>query len=111
MTDITYDAAQILNIPMNPDENDAGASTIRDYLVSLLGAVWYAGEGFSGKRPFGNSGWTGDLYEPLVKAGIIPGRMDEDGYIDDWDPRDGYAAIAAAIEGLRAAPEAGGVSR
>ncbi len=31
------------------------------------------GEGFSGKRPFGNSCWESDLYWPLAKADVIEG--------------------------------------
>lgn len=104
MTDTTptYDAQQILALPLEPDHNDAGASTIRDYLVSLLAELWREEEDFSGKRPFGNSGWTCELYRPLVGAGIIDGAFDEDGFLDDWDADAGDAAIAAAIQGLRA---------
>lgn len=45
----------ILDILMG--ENDAGALTVRDYLKALLRRLWLEQEGFSGKRPFGNSGW------------------------------------------------------
>jgi hypothetical protein len=39
-------------------DSDAGDNiTIRDYLRILLETLWEEGEGFSGKRPFGNSGW------------------------------------------------------
>lgn len=48
------DGAKILEIEMG--ENDADASTIKSYLLSLLTELWSKGEGFSGKRPFGNSG-------------------------------------------------------
>lgn len=104
MTDATpaYDAQLILGLPMDPDTNDAGASTVRDYLVSLLAALWREGEWFGGKRPFGNSGWSWELYKPLVKAGVIPGKLDTDGFLDDCDADAGEDAIAAAIEGLRA---------
>lgn len=104
MTDTApaYDAQRILALPMDPDRNDAGATSVRDYLVTLLAEVWLAGEGFSGKCPFGNSGWTSELYEPLVKAGIVAGKLAEEGWLDDCDRTAGRAAIAAAIEGLRA---------
>lgn len=49
-------------------KNDAGAETVRGYLYALLEAVWEEEEGFSGKRPFGNSGWKRDVIGPLVKA-------------------------------------------
>ena len=51
-------------------ENDAEAKTVREYLCRLLLKVWHEDEGFSGKRPFGNSGWTYELTEPLVEVGI-----------------------------------------
>lgn len=74
--------AEILALPMQP--NDADAATIRDYLVKLLAVLWDEGEGFSGKRPFGNSGWESDLYLPLVKAGIVAGKIDEEeGWLDE----------------------------
>lgn len=59
--------------------------TIREYLHALLQKLWREGEGFSGKRPFGNSGWEHDLYAPLVKAGAIKGSFDGDGYLNDCD--------------------------
>jgi hypothetical protein len=62
--------ADALNLRM-PDDCDAGANiTVRDYLFELLIAVWDEGESFSGKRPFGNSGWEYDLYAPLIQAGL-----------------------------------------
>jgi hypothetical protein len=60
-------------------ESDIGKSTIRQYLHALLTAVWEEDEGFSGKRPFGNSGWKWDVYDPLVKHGLIAGSME-----DEW---------------------------
>jgi hypothetical protein len=81
-------------------DNDAHAGTIRDYLVCLLADVWKYGEGFNGKRPFGNSGWEWEIYAALVKAGHITGRFDEDGYIEDADRTTGDALVAAAIQAL-----------
>lgn len=69
----------ILDLEMG--ENDAGAKTIRHYFQILLTTLMLEKEGFSGKRPFGNSGWEHELYVPLIKAHIIPGELDEDGYI------------------------------
>ncbi len=57
--------------------------TIKDYFKRLLTTVWREGERFNGKRPFGNSGWERDLYKSLIKAKIIPGILDEDGYIEE----------------------------
>lgn len=90
----------ILNLPMNPEQNDAGATTIRIYLKKLLSTLWAEGEGFSGKRPFGNSGWDYDLYPPLITAGLIKGTLDRDGGIDTFDEEAGRKLIAQAIEAL-----------
>jgi len=77
--------------------NDAGAATIREYLTMLLHMVWDEGEGFNGKRPFGNSGWEYDLLVPLVKAGLIHGTFDEDGYVEQVDDAAGAWVIDKAI--------------
>ena len=92
--------SEILNLPMN--ENDAGAGTIKDYLKALLSRIWEEGEGFSGKRPFGNSGWEFDLYFALVKGKACKGtiEVDEDGYeeLGNFDHAD--TLIFEAIESL-----------
>lgn len=92
-------SAQVLALPLDPG-NDSGADTVRGYLVALLTEVWRHGEGFGGKRPFGNSGWQYDLYKPLLKAGYITGSLDEDGYVEDVDCHTGDRLIAEAIESL-----------
>lgn len=89
---------QVLALPM--EANDSGADTVRGYLVALLAEVWEHTEGFSGKRPFGNSGWDWDLMLPLIKAAFITGTLDEDGYIEDCDDRAGKKLIADAIRHL-----------
>lgn len=100
MTDVSSETArQVLNLPM-PDGNDANAATIRDYLIALVRQVWAEQDGFSGKRPFGNSGWDNDLYGPLIKTGLIGGVVDEDGYIEDVDANAGDRLILAAIDEL-----------
>jgi len=99
---ISPDIRQVLRTPMGV--NDAGADTIQDYLISLLAAIWEEGEGFSGKRPFGNSYWEYDVYDALVKAGHIVGTVAEDGEVDDVDRDGGYALIRQAIEALRRWP-------
>jgi hypothetical protein len=94
---------QILNTPMA--DNDADATTIRGYLVELLKQVWIGQEGFSGKRPFGNSGWTYDLYAALGRAGHISYTADEDGYCEECDDDAGDKLITAAINALGASTE------
>jgi hypothetical protein len=56
--------------------------SVREYLIELLRALWIEGERFSGKRPFGNSGWEYDLYKPLIEGGFVEGQLDEDGCVD-----------------------------
>ena len=89
---------KILDLPMQ--ENDADAETIREYLHALLSTLWYEGDGFSGKRPFGNSGWRLELYTALVKAGAVLGKLDEDGCLDDVDSDEAWAMIDCAIDYL-----------
>jgi len=59
--------------------------SIKGYLKKLLETVWSEGESFSGKRPFGNSGWEYDLYTPLVAGGFVEGELDADGCIKTVD--------------------------
>lgn len=65
---------EVLDCPMQ--ENDSGATTVRGYLKALLERLWEEEEGFSGKRPFGNSCWEYDLYRALLAAGLVDGRVD-----------------------------------
>lgn len=59
--------------------------TLGEYLTLLLKTLLEEQEGFSGKRPFGNSGWMTDISIGLVKGGAVDGRVkyDEDGFVDD----------------------------
>jgi hypothetical protein len=99
--EMNFDPRRILEMRMQP--NDAGAETIRDYLITLLARVWELSDDFSGKRPFGMSGWVYELYIPLMTAGLISGKLDEDGYVVEMDTDAGDRIIAAAIQELRAA--------
>lgn len=97
MADVT--PQRVLALPM-PDDNDAGATTIGEYLIKLLATLWDEKEGFDGKRPFGNSDWDGDLVVALIQAGAIEGELDEDGYINSCDDDAAEELIAAAIQAL-----------
>lgn len=81
-------------------ENDAGAATVREYLVALAREVWREGEGFSGKRPFGNSGWHYELYGPMAKAGLVRGDVDDDGCVDYVDKVTANGLIFDALDEL-----------
>lgn len=79
-------------------DSDAGDDlTVRGYLRELLATLWSEGESFSGKRPFGNSGWEYDLYKPLGKAGMIdlgPVVYEDDSF--PWAPTREQEVKAAA---------------
>jgi hypothetical protein len=92
-------AAALLDLPL--PANDSGATTVRGYLLELLAEVWRCEEGFSGKRPFGNSSWQHDVYFPMVAAGLIDGEFDANGDREDADTDTGERLILAAIKALR----------
>lgn len=74
---------------------DAGGEmTIREYLAALLKLVWSERESFSGRYPFGNSGWEFDIYEALVAAGAVDGVLDEDKRLLDTKDLDRLTADA-----------------
>lgn len=53
-------------------DSDAGNQiTIREYFRILISTLWEEKEGFSGKRPFGNSGWEYEVHYALAKAGFV----------------------------------------
>lgn len=91
------DYQYVLALPM--EDNDANAKTIGEYLVMLLAALWDRGESFSGKRPFGNSGWKYDLYIPLVRARLVKGSFIDD-YLDEFDILAAQKLISETIQFL-----------
>lgn len=59
-------------------DSDAGSQlTVREYFRELLTTLWGEKEGFSGKRPFGNSGWEYEVHSALAKAGFVD--------LGEWD--------------------------
>lgn len=88
-----------INIPMQ--ENDAGAKTVGEYLSKLLLTLWDEEDGFSGKRPFGNSGWKYEIYTALVSAGVVSGELDEDGYLKEFDESEADGIIREMISGTK----------
>jgi hypothetical protein len=90
---------KILDLPMDPNTNDAEASSIREYVIALLTLLIEQGEDMV-KKPFGNSGWQYEFFIPLLKAGLIEGEFDEDGYVESLDIREAEALILEAIKTL-----------
>jgi hypothetical protein len=96
------DPTDVLAVPLRND-TDSGAADIRGYLKALLTTLYREDSDFSGKRPFGNSGWKYDLYIALGLAGMINITFDEDDYIDTLESAEmDYAdeLIYAAIDAL-----------
>jgi len=90
---------RVLETPMG------NGGTIRTYLRDLLLTLWREGEGFNGKRPFGNSGWQWDIYESLIQCGAIKGTLDKYGYVESLDITEADELVLELIEGLCEAPE------
>lgn len=80
------------------ESDDLGRTlTIRDYLVELLLSLWDKEESFSGKRPFGNSGWQYEVYAALIAAKMIDGTLDEYGHVAEIDRKHADSLIEIAI--------------
>lgn len=92
------DGKAILDLPMQ--KNDAKAKTVRDYFKALLTKLWVEEERFGGKRPFGNSNWQQDVCITLIKANVIPGSLDEDGYVETCDDEVFNYNVLEAIKAL-----------
>lgn len=95
----TFTAQQILALPMG--DNDAHATTIGDYFARLAEQAWIEEEGFSGKRPFGNSGWQHEVYHALVTNKVITGEIDNYGYVEDYDGHAADQIITSVLKFLR----------
>jgi len=91
---------QVLACPMDPKDNEAGVSSVREYLVALLRELWTNKDTFSGKRPFGMSYWQGELYWALVQAGLVSAEFDEDGDLVRLDSDTADQLVADAIQHL-----------
>lgn len=71
--------------------------TVKEYLKELLSVLWNEKDGFSGKRPFGNSDWQYELYTCLVKNDVVKGKIDVE-YLIDFDYESAEAEIKNAIQ-------------
>lgn len=75
-------------------------TTPRKYFTELLLTLWEEGESFSGKRPFGNSGWYYDLFRVLVEHNFVPGKLDEDNNVLEIDDTKAHDFIVQSIKEL-----------
>ena len=80
--------------------DDIGETTVKGYLLTLLEAVLIEEESFSGKRPFGNSGWKRDIGRGLVLAGAIEGTIDAEYGDCDFDMDDADEALKLLVAAL-----------
>lgn len=94
------DYAKVLNLKFECTDLSE-TMTVKAYLKLLLKTLFEEGEGFSGKRPFGNSGWEHDLEKCFVENGIIEGKLDEDGYLESLDSEAYAKAIQKCIAALK----------
>jgi len=74
----------VLNLKFYSNDLDRKV-TIRQFFYELLKTLWREKECFSGKRPFGNSDWDGDLIVCLIRNEYVSGELDNDGYIEECD--------------------------
>lgn len=71
---------EILKLPVEEEAENIGA-----FLHKLLITLWVEGEGFSGKRPFGDSNWDFVLYKTLVNFEVVDGSIDEYGNLESFN--------------------------
>ena len=95
---MTSPIKEFLDCKMQP--NDASAKTVKGYFEQLLLQLWYEGEGFSGKRPFGNSNWEFEIYTAWVRAKLLKGELDEYGYLIDYNREFGRRQVTRCIKAI-----------
>lgn len=74
--------------------------SFRSYFKRLLNTLIMEQEEFSGKRPFGNSGWFYDLMIPLIEAGYVYGSLDDDGFVRSCNSDSGELLLLRMVEVL-----------
>jgi hypothetical protein len=92
---------EVLKLPMR--ENDADAATVGEYLSNLLCRLIENTESFNSKRPFGNSGWYGDLKFALVKGRAVSGEIGgdaEDEYVTSCDVSECDYVMTKAVKSV-----------
>lgn len=70
-------------LPEHFAEEFDGCLTLRSFLIELSRRVIIQDEGFSGKRPFGNSNWQRFVSDTLVEVGLIDSEDEYDQFILD----------------------------
>lgn len=82
-------AAEVLALPLKDAVTTrlGRAGSVRQYLALTLATLWDEGDSFSGKRPLGDSDWVWPIYEALVRAHLVRGTFDDEGYLSDFPDR------------------------
>ena len=81
------DYKELGKLEINSDDFDEPVS-FEYFFKLLLKELWIEEEGFSGKRPFGNSGWTYCIYKAMSLAGYSKYKSfydEDDNYLDVYD--------------------------
>lgn len=73
---------------------------VREWLKRILKQVLIEEESFSGKRPFGNSGWKYDVYATFIENEIVEGELDEWECVVDVDQKKADALLLAIVDNL-----------
>jgi len=89
-----------LNCPMGRNNASDDQITIRDYFGILLLTLWNEGDGFSGKRPFGESCWEYEVYKALVTNGFVEGVVDEYGCLGKFDRDTANKIVPAMVRNI-----------
>ena len=99
---------RVLDLKMRANDMSDDGCTIGEYLMELLRLVWQDGEGFSGKRPWGNSCWELPVYEALVEWEVIKGDKTEqyhEGELDyieyDYDTKEAHKVITKLLKEMK----------
>ena len=79
------------------ESSDIGVTSFRHYFTMLLRTLLEEGEGFSGKRPFGNSGWDWDMVCGVAQIGLTDAWYDRE--YNEWNIRD-YEDATGKVFGL-----------
>lgn len=72
--------AEILALPVGPEGQ--WRSTVHGYLTKFGVLLRVAGPD---SRPFGQSGWRGDIEKAFIDAHWVHGTVELDGYVSDVD--------------------------
>ncbi|MFA6024230.1 MAG: hypothetical protein WC777_03375 [Candidatus Gracilibacteria bacterium] len=91
---------EILDISVKPNEPyNAKEVTLREYLRQLAVAPWTNNPEriFDGKRFNGSGSYDFAVFESLIRAGVLNGKLDEDGYVEELDVEQAKAFVRELI--------------